>query len=65
MRKELIESAETVVCRISAYCMYEANLDKFKPKLHMNNDGLVLEYNDKVTGHKRFEKMSGVKKNNS
>tara|TARA_B100000085_G_scaffold238899_1_gene228609 strand:- start:211 stop:345 length:135 start_codon:yes stop_codon:yes gene_type:complete len=33
--------------------------------LHMNNDGLVLEYNEWESGHKRFEKISGVKKNNS
>ena len=65
MSNELIEKAETVVYRISSLCMFEADLNKFEPKLHMNNDGLVLEYNEKGTGYKRFEKMSGVTKNNS
>lgn len=62
---ELKESADTVVFRISSFCTYEADIKKFEPKLHLNSDGLVLEYNDKETGHKRFEKISGVKKNNS
>jgi len=26
---------------------------------------LVLEYNEKGTGYKRFQKVAGVKKNNS
>ena len=65
MSSVLRESAETVVFRISSFCTYEADLKKFEPVLHMNGDGLVLEYNDKDTGHKRFEKISGVKKNNS
>jgi len=45
--------------------VYEADVEKFIPKLHMNGDGLVLEYNEKGTGYKRFEKMSGIEKNNS
>ena len=65
MSHELKESAETVVFRISSFCTYEADLKKFEPVLHLNGDGLVLEYNDKETGHKRFEKISGLKKNNS
>tara|TARA_Y100000385_G_C12542236_1_gene404290 strand:- start:82 stop:216 length:135 start_codon:yes stop_codon:yes gene_type:complete len=35
------------------------------PVLHMNADGLVIEYNDEETGHKIFEKISDVQKNNS
>jgi hypothetical protein len=35
------------------------------PVLHMNADGLVIEYNDEETGHKIFEKISNVQKNNS
>lgn len=62
---ELKDSAETIVFRISSFCTYEADVEKFIPKLHMNSDGLVLEYNEKDTGYKRFEKISGVKKNNS
>ena len=50
--------------RISSFCAYEARPNPV-PILHMNSDGLVLEYNDAETGHKRFEKISGVKKNNS
>jgi len=62
---ELKDSAEAIVLCISSFCTYEADLKKFEPKLHMNSDGLVLEYNDKSTGHKMFEKISGLKKNNS
>ena len=64
MSRELKESAETIVFRISSFCTYEARPDPV-PVLHMNSDGLVLEYNDKSTGHKMFEKISGLKKNNS
>jgi hypothetical protein len=45
--------------------VYEADVEKFEPKLHINNDALVLEYNEKGTGYKRFQKVAGVKKNNS
>lgn len=65
MRNELEESADTVVFRITTFCFYEADTEKFEPRLHMNNDGLVLEYNEKSTGYKRFEKISELKKNNS
>lgn len=34
-------------------------------RLHMNSDALVIEYNDKVTGHKLWEIISTVEKNNS
>jgi len=64
MSTQLKESAETIVFRISSFCTYEARPNP-APILHMNSDGLVLEYNDAETGHKRFEKISGVKKNNS
>ena len=62
---ELRGTAENIAFRLRTYCVYEADVDKFVPKLHMNNDGLVLEYNEKGTGYKRFEKIAGVKKNNS
>ena len=61
--EELAESAETIVFRISTF-VPEARNDPV-PILHMNSDGLVLEFNHKETGHKMFEKISGVKKNNS
>jgi len=62
---ELKGSAENIAFRIRTFCVYEADVEKFEPKLHMNNDGLVLEYNEKGSGYKRFEKMCGVTKNNS
>ena len=61
---QLKENADTVIFRIESF-IREADLYKSTPTLHMNNDGLVLEYNEWETGHKRFEKISGVKKNNS
>ena len=62
---ELKSGAENIAFRLRTFCVYEADVEKFLPKLHMNNDGLVLEYNEKGTGHKRFEKISGVKKKSS
>ena len=62
---ELKSGAENIAWRLRTFCVYEADVEKFEPKLHMNNDGLVLEYNEKGTGYKRFEKMSGIEKNNS
>ena len=60
---QLKESADTVIFRIESF-MREADHGKGLA-LHINNDGLVLEYNEWETGHKRFEKISGVKKNTS
>ncbi len=62
---ELKDTAENIGFHIRTFCVYEADVEKFIPKLHMNSDGLVLEYNEKGTGHKIFEKISGLKKNNS
>ena len=62
---ELRGNAENIAFRLRTYCVYEADVEKFTPKLHMNNDGLVLEYNEKGTGYKRFQKIAGVKENNS
>lgn len=64
MSNQLKENADSVCFRIQSFMM-EADFYKSTPVLHMNADGLVLEYNDAETGHKRFEKISGVKKNNS
>lgn len=62
---QLKGNAENIAFRLRTFCVYEADVEKFMPKLHMNNDGLVLEYNEKGTGYKRFEKIAGVEKNNS
>ena len=62
---ELKSGAENIAWRLRTFCVYEADVEKFEPKLHMNNDGLVLEYNEKGTGYKRFEKISGVRKKSS
>lgn len=35
------------------------------PILHMNADGLVIEYNSASTGGKIFEKISRLERNNS
>ena len=58
-------NAENIAFRLRTFCVYEADVEKFMPKLHMNSDGLVLEYNEKGTGYKRFEKIAEVEKNNS
>ena len=62
---QLKGNAENIAFRLRTFCVYEADVEKFMPKLHMNNDGLVLEYNEKGTGYKRFEKIAEVEKNNS
>ena len=63
MSKQLKENADSVCFRIQSFMMEARNNPA--PVLHMNGDALVLEYNDAETGHKRFEKISGLKKNNS
>ncbi len=60
---KLKENADSVCFRIQSY-MIEARNNP-APVLHMNADGLVIEYNDEETGHKIFEKISNVQKNNS
>ena len=60
---KLKENADSVCFRIQSY-MIEARNNP-APVLHMNADGLVIEYNDEETGHKIFEKISDVQKNNS
>lgn len=65
MGTKLKGSAENIAFRIRTFCVYEADVEKFEPKLHMNADALVLEYNEKGTGYKRFEKIAGLTKNNS
>ena len=61
---ELKDSADTVLFKIEAF-MRDADFFKSVPRLHINSDGLVMEFNQLGTGYKRFEKISGVKKNNS
>lgn len=64
MSNQLKESVDTVIFRLESF-MREADFYKSTPTLHMNADALVLEYNDWETGHKRFEKISDIRKNNS
>lgn len=60
---KLKENADSVCFRIQSYMIEASNNPA--PVLHMNADGLVIEYNDEETGHKIFEKISDVQKNNS
>ena len=62
MPKVLKESPDTVIHRIETY-LREAKFGN--SRLIMNNEALVIEYNEFTTGHKRFEKISGIMKNNS
>ena len=59
----LQDNPKTVSNRIALY-FGKARLDP-APVLHMNSDALVIEYNDYGTGHKRWETISRVAKNNS
>ena len=56
MRRTLEDSAGDVLDKIQAYLWDAA--DTPEPVLHSNSDGLVIEYNCKETGWKRFEKIS-------
>ena len=60
---KLKENADSVCFRIQSYMIEASNNTALI--LHMNADGLVIEYNDEETGHKIFEKISDVQKNNS
>jgi len=62
MPRVLKESPDTVIHRIETY-LREAKFGN--SRLIMNNEALVIEYNEFTTGHKRFEKISGIIKNNS
>ena len=64
MSKQLKESVDMILFLIESF-MREADFYKSTPSLHINADGLVIEYNDSETGHKRFEKISDIRKNNS
>ena len=62
MPKVLKESPDTVIHRIETY-LREAKFGN--SRLVMNNESLVIEYNEFKTGHKRFETISGIIKNSS
>ena len=62
MPKVLKETPDTVIHRIETY-LREAKFGN--SRLIMNNEALVIEYNDYNTGHKRFEKISEIMKNSS
>jgi len=57
--------------RDAASCVFfiESFMREASPRnpcvLHMNSDALVIEYNDIETGHKKFETISVLRKNNS
>ena len=59
----LEDNPKTVSNRIALH-FSRARLDP-APVLHMNSDALVIEYNSYDTGHKLWETISEVKKNNS
>ena len=59
----LQDNPKTVSNRIALH-FSRARLDP-APVLHMNSDALVIEYNSYDTGHKRWETISEVAKNNS
>ena len=59
----LQDDPKTVSNRIALH-FGRARLDP-APVLHMNADALVIEYNCFDTGHKRWETISEVVKNNS
>ena len=59
----LQDDPKTVSNRIALH-FSKARLDP-APILHMNADALVIEYNSYDTGHKRWETISEVAKNNS
>jgi len=59
----LQDDPKTVSNRIALH-FSRARLDP-APVLHMNSDALVIEYNSYDTGHKRWETISEVAKNNS
>jgi hypothetical protein len=59
----LQDNPKTVSNRIALH-FSKARLDP-APVLHMNSDALVIEYNSYATGHKRWETISEVAKNNS
>ena len=59
----LQDDPKTVSNRIALH-FGRARLDP-APVLHMNADALVIEYNSYDTGHKRWETISEVVKNNS
>lgn len=46
------------------WALREARVDP-APLLHMNADALVIEYNDRLTGAKMFERICGVAKKSS
>ena len=59
----LQDSPKTVSNRIALH-FSKARLNP-APVLHMNADALVIEYNSYATGHKVWETISQVAKNNS
>jgi hypothetical protein len=61
--KTVVEDPGCVADRIG-FLLQEASED-FPIRLHVNADGLVMEYNDKERRHKHFQKICTLTKNNS
>lgn len=59
----VIEDPGVVADRIG-WLLQEASPD-FPVRLHVNADGLVIEYNDKETRYKYYKKICDLTKNNS
>ena len=59
----LQEDPKTVSNRIALHFQRAKTIPT--PVLHMNADALVIEYNDYGTGHKKWETIARVAKNNS
>ena len=56
------ENAETIEHRLTSF-LQEAKFGN--AQVHLNSDALVIEYNDLVTGVKRWELLAHIAKNNS
>ena len=63
MSRELDRDASSCAFFIESF-LREAS-HRHPSVLHLNSDGLVIEYNDIETGQKRFETISVMRKNNS
>ena len=63
MSRELDRDASSCAFFIESF-LREAS-PRHPSVLHMNENALIIEYNDIETGHKRFETISVLRKNNS
>lgn len=54
----LEDSPETIVHRLEVFMREARNVKDIQ--LHMANHALVIEYQDNITGHKRYDTLSEV-----